>query len=234
MNTDFSLFYERYEALREQADAAFARTQGLHPDLVRCSVGCADCCYALFDVTLIEAMYINHRFGIEFGGTRRDTLLERCNQADRAIYRIKRRAYQQLSDGGDENAIIGALAREKVRCPLLTDQNRCEIYSFRPITCRLYGVPLRIGSDAHTCGLSGFEKGVAYPTVHVDVLQNRLANLSADMVERIGSRHLRMGNILVPLSMALLTNYDESYLGIEPETTQQDDAAPAMTRMDRT
>lgn len=216
MNTDFSLFYERYRALRDKADAAFARTQGLHPDLVRCSLGCADCCWALFDLSLIEAMYINHRFGIAFSGARRDALLARCNQADRVIYRIKRRAYQRLSSGGGEDAIIRAMARERVPCPMLTDQNRCAIYSFRPITCRLYGVPLRIGAESHTCGLSGFQKGVAYPTVLVDVLQNRLADLSNDMIERIESRHLRMGSLLVPLSMALLTTYDDSYLGVGP------------------
>lgn len=224
MNTGFTLFYETYETLRDQADAAFARTHGLHPDLVRCSVGCADCCYALFDLSLIEAMYISHRFNDVFGGVERETLLERCNQADRAVYRIKRRAYQQLRGGGDEGAIIAALAKERVRCPMLTEQNRCEIYSFRPVTCRLYGVPLRIGTEAHTCGLSGFEKGTAYPTVHVDVLQDRLTDLSVDMIERIGSRHPHMGRMLVPLSMALLTDYDGSYLGIESETP--DTAAP--------
>lgn len=232
MNTDLSLFYERYEALRDQADAAFARTRDLHADLVRCSLGCADCCWALFDLTLIEAMYINHRFGSAFRGIHRDSLLARCNQADRAIYRIKRRAFRRLSNGGDQGAIINGMARERVRCPMLTDQNRCEIYSFRPITCRLYGVPLRIGSESHTCGLSGFQKGAAYPTVFVDVLHNRLTDLSTDMVERVQSRHLRMGGMLVPLSMALLTTYDESYLGIGPESEKSDAAVPSTARTD--
>ena len=51
----------------------------------------------------------------------------------------------------------------------------------------------------------------------MDKLTHALYGLSARLVREIQSRHHRMGEILVPLSMALLTEYNETYLGIGPE-----------------
>ena len=106
---------------------------------------------------------------------------------------------------------------ERVRCPLLDEKKRCELYAFRPITCRLYGIPTSIAGKGHTCGLSGFKEGLAYPTVKLEKIQQRLYDLSSELVDSILSRHVKMAEILVPLSMALLTDYDENYLGISKE-----------------
>ena len=40
----------------------FAKVKEQFPDAVKCREGCADCCHALFDITLIEALYVNTRF----------------------------------------------------------------------------------------------------------------------------------------------------------------------------
>ena len=39
--------------------AAFDRVRKTHAECVKCSEGCADCCHAVFDLTLIEALYLN-------------------------------------------------------------------------------------------------------------------------------------------------------------------------------
>ncbi len=66
------------------------------------------------------------------------------------------------------------MAETRVRCPMLNDAQMCEIYEFRPLTCKLYGIPTAIGGKGYTCGLSGFEKGEKYPTASLDKIQNRL------------------------------------------------------------
>ena len=117
------------------------------------------------------------------------------------------------------------MAEYRVPCPLLNDSNLCDLYDDRPITCRLYGVPTAIGGQGHTCGLSAFEPGKTYPTVNLDAIQNRLFEISNDLVAALGSRHVKMGEMVVPLSMALLTIYSEDYLGVGKAVASEEGAA---------
>ena len=57
----------------------------------------------------------------------------------------------------------------------------------------------------------------------LDIIQNKLFELSAEVVSAIQSRYSRMGEMLVPLSMALLTEYDDAYLGVKEAEDAQDD-----------
>ena len=86
----------------------------------------------------------------------------------------------------------------------------------RPITCRLYGVPTSIHGKAHVCGQCGFKKGGAYPTVALDRIQDRLADLSRRIGAVVGSRFRELHRVYVPVSMALVTKYDDAYLGVGP------------------
>jgi Fe-S-cluster containining protein len=217
MDFDFTPFFKRYEALAAQAEAAFDKIREAHPECVKCGKECSDCCNALFDVTFIEAIYINHKFNAAFEGKMLETLLERANTSDRRIHKIKRNAYKALEGGKDEKEILAELAEYRVPCPLLNDSRLCDLYDYRPITCRLYGVPTAIGGQGHTCGLSAFEQGKAYPTVNLDAIQNRLYELSHELVAALGSQHVKMGDMLVPLSMALMTVFDDTHLGLVTE-----------------
>jgi len=211
---DFASYFQAYEALVAKADAAFARVRDEFPECVKCHQECSDCCYALFDLSLIEAIYINHRFAEKFQDAARDALVEKANRTDRVLARIKRDAAKALESGQSEDAVLEALAQERVRCPLLNDIKLCDLYPCRPITCRLYGIPTAIGGRGYTCGLSGFNQGQAYPTVNLDSIQARLQEISATLLRDIQSRHIKLADLLVPLSMALLTEYDDAYLGI--------------------
>ena len=219
MDIDYIPFFEKYEALAMKAAQAFDRVESDHSDCVRCALGCSDCCYALFDLTLIEAIYINHRFNEAFDPEKKARILEKANKIDRQIYKIKREAYGELTSGKDETTIITAMAEKRVRCPFLDEKEQCVLYEHRPITCRLYGIPTRIGKKAHTCGKSDFVEGTPYPTANLDIITDKLYEISNEFVVAIASKHKRMGEILVPLSMAILTVYDDSWLGIDTNRT---------------
>ena len=141
-------------------------------------------------------------------------MLFRSNEADRAVYRLKRQAFKDHEEGKPEREILEEMATKRIRCPLLNADEKCELYADRPITCRLYGVPTVIGDKAHTCGLSGFEQGKSYPTIRLDTIQNKLYELSSELAAEIGSRYPKLAELLVPVSMALLTEYTEEYLGV--------------------
>ena len=214
MDDRFNPFFSRYEAILQQADDAFSKVAAEYPDCVKCHVGCADCCYALFDLTLIEALYINHQFLTRLPPDQQEPIREKANRADRQAYKIKRDAYKRVEAGESEASILSRMAQERIRCPLLNDEDRCDLYAYRPATCRFYGVPTSIHGQGHTCGLSGFTEGVAYPTVKLDLIQDALVRISQDLVVAIESRYVKMGELLVPLSMAIITDYNDTYLGL--------------------
>jgi Fe-S-cluster containining protein len=222
---DFNGFFKQYEALVQQADALFTRVKQDHHDAVRCQEKCADCCHALFDLTLVEALYIKAQFDARYVEQARADLIERANAADREIYRLKRQAFKEHEEGRPEDQILEEMARQRVRCPALNAEDRCEIYAFRPITCRIYGIPTVIGGRAHTCGLSAFNPGEKYPTVKMDAIYQRLYEISLDLAKAIESRFPGLPEMLVPLSMALLTDYTEDYLGVRKSADTEAEAS---------
>ncbi len=228
MALDFNEFFQRYEAIIGEADQVFGTVRARFAENVRCEKGCSDCCHALFDLTLVEALFLNTVFNARFQGKDRTRILKRADEADRLVHRLKRDAFRAVKDGQNAQEILLEMAKVRVRCPLLDDQGLCEMYDARPVTCRIYGVPTAIGGEAHTCGKSAFEKGKAYPTVYLDRIQDRLYALSHELSASLNTRFKGLGDVLVPVSLALLTEYSEDYLGIKkPEAEAKAPAAPA-------
>ena len=54
----------------------------------------------------------------------------------------------------------------------------------------------------------------------MDAVNDQLMALSTQMVQDMQTRHFRMAEVIVPLSMALITDYDEAYLGIGDEKAE--------------
>ena len=215
MKIDFRPYFEKYKTVVNQVDELFVKVQKDHPECVTCKIKCADCCHALFDLTLIEAMYINNQLKKIITGKEKSRILEKANRADRKTHMIKKQAYKSKKAGKDETQILMDIAAERVRCPLLNEDDLCELYEYRPITCRLYGIPTSIGGRSHTCGKSGFIEGRPYPAVNLDAIQKKLYEISNEFVRDIKTKYVKMADMLIPLSMAILTDFDEEYLGIE-------------------
>ena len=227
MALDFTDFFQRYETIINEADQVFQAVRAKCAENVRCEKGCSDCCHALFDLTLVEALYLNSHFNAKFSGKAKDDVLKRADEADRQAYRLKHEAVKATRDGKNAADILAEMAKVRVRCPLLDDEGACSMYEQRPVTCRIYGVPTAIGGSAHTCGKSGFEKGKPYPTVYLDRIQDKLYALSHELSESIHSRYKGLGEVLVPASMALLTEYTEEYLGVKDGEKDGEKASPA-------
>ena len=198
MSLDFSEFFKAYESILAQADAAFAQVQKQFPQEVRCKVGCSDCCYALFDLPLVEALYLNHHFNNALSDRRKRLILEKANRADRDVYRLKRKAFKAHEKGMDTDKILEDLAVVRMRCPLLSEEDKCELYEYRPVTCRFYGIPTVIGDKSHTCGYSGFKQGEAYPTVYLNRVQTALFQISGELTKAIASKFESLHEVLVP------------------------------------
>lgn len=227
MELDFTEIFEKYEALVADVDKVFERVKEEYGDCVTCKVACSDCCHALFDLSFIEAFYLNYKFNERFEGQMRSDILDRADTADRQTYRIKREAFKASREGALASEIMEMVSKARVRCSLLNAEDKCDLYDCRPVTCRLYGIPTAIGGRAHTCAKTGFEGGKQYPTVKVEKIQDRLMELSRELAEMLNSSYDQLSEVLVPLSMALMTTYDEEYLGLTDGQKQEAPKAPA-------
>ena len=175
--------FKDLENLYESADRTIADVQKLYGKEVRCRKGCTDCCHAVFDVSLIEALYIRQHF---------DSL---SRKQRRAALNIAKKALKSWNELVTTKADL-SLAR--IRCPLLTDNGECVCYKARPINCRTYGIPAVIGDKSYVCGLSGFEKGKTYPALNLEPLQKRLYELSVALKdEDLGRRRWPIAAVLL-------------------------------------
>ncbi|MFZ5776400.1 MAG: YkgJ family cysteine cluster protein [Thermodesulfobacteriota bacterium] len=154
------------ESLFATIDQAFAQVAADHQEEVRCGRGCDDCCHAVFDVSLVEAVAVRQAF---------DRLDEAAREA------VRQEAVKALAAWQALLAAKTDLAVARIRCPLLDDAGSCRCYAARPVNCRTYGIPTVIQGKAHVCGLSGFEPGKSYPVIRLEAIQQALYGLSCQL-----------------------------------------------------
>lgn len=203
--TGYDDIFQAYEQLAEQADRAFREMQQRYETCVKCGEQCSDCCHAVFGLFLVESLYLNRRFN-DLDEESRRVILARADQADRDLVRVQKRL-EQLGD--DPQKLSAALSRERIRCPLLNDEQKCSLYPYRPVTCRVYGIPNLMGGKIQACWKAGFEKGKAYPAFDLDSAYQELYRLSQAILERAGRAGSDRASLLVSVSKSIKTPPEE-------------------------
>ncbi|WP_027366875.1 YkgJ family cysteine cluster protein [Desulfocurvibacter africanus] len=226
MALDFSDIFAKYEKLVASVDGVFQRVREQCGDAVACRPGCSDCCNAVFDLSIVEALYINHKFNQTLQGLERQAVLDRADEAERKQIKLAKKAFKRSESGVQAEDILEDVAKKRIRCPMLGANDTCVLYDIRPITCRLYGIPLAIGGQAHTCGMSGFEPGKPYPTVNMERIQDALVELGQELVDSLNTKFKAMTTMHIPLATALMTKFDEEYLGKDTAVVEAMHADP--------
>ncbi len=212
---DFKEHFAKYEALVSIIDGIFEKVKSEFPAEVSCREKCSDCCYAIFDIPLIEAVYLNHKFREKFSGVEKSRLIDQAAKIDRALFKMKRDAHKAVKSGKDELEILAAMSQERMRCPLLGEDNLCILYASRPITCRIYGIPTATAGKSHICGNTHFEQGGKYPTVNMDQLYAQLQLISAELTAAVKANNVKACEMIIPVSMALITDFNKEFFGVE-------------------
>jgi Fe-S-cluster containining protein len=213
MFSDCRDIFERYSRLQDGTSRLFEKISQEHEECVACKLGCSDCCHAMFDLSLVEAVALNQSFA-QLPETKRQQVLIQADKADREAFRIKKELFKKSEAGAAVEDLLQEAGKVRIRCPLLDEDDTCVLYEYRPLTCRLYGIPMQIGETSRTCGLSRFKPGERYPSVNMDRLHEQLLDLSRELALRVRAGYADLPAVLVPVSMALLTKYDDEYFGI--------------------
>jgi Fe-S-cluster containining protein len=138
---------QQHAELLKRLDEWFRSLQSRHGYQMRCAKGCARCCCGLFDISLPDALHVAEGFSLlseerksmvaAAAAAIQQQMILNCPQLKEPFF------LHDLS----ENTVDRLVERiGDVRCPLLDERNGCLIYDYRPLACRLEGVPM---VDAH-------------------------------------------------------------------------------------
>ncbi|MFA7405535.1 MAG: YkgJ family cysteine cluster protein [Pelobacteraceae bacterium] len=168
---------DRYGALLGEVDTWFQRCLELHPDLIACRTGCSACCRGLFDITLLDASYLKRGFD-RLAEPPKTELVEKATRRLELLSRVNPAFEEPWLLNGIPEADWDALMPEEdeTPCLLLSDAGECLAYDYRPMTCRLNGIPL--------IDISGEEMFDEWCTLNfVEVDPRRLADLRFGFAE---------------------------------------------------
>jgi Fe-S-cluster containining protein len=145
----------RDKELVQIADAALGEAARRAGEWLVCRLGCTQCCYGAFAINELDA----HRLGVGMETLRgREPVL---------AAEIERRARAWIAEhgvefpGNRETGVLGDSEQDRERfeafaneaaCPALDlATGRCDVYAWRPMTCRVFGPPVRMG-DGNALG----------------------------------------------------------------------------------
>ncbi len=206
MTMDFSYLFEPYDRLVSRADKAFERMAGEYPDCIACKPGCADCCHAVFGLFLIEAVFLKHDFD-QLREKEKEAALKRGLSAEKELT-ILERTLSEFKDDPQMSAY--SMARARIRCPLLSGDDACILYPYRPITCRVYGIPTMIQRVPRICGSTDFRKDQAYPIFNMDGVQKELFHLSKDLLKNTKNESAEeRASLLISIPKILKTTVED-------------------------
>ncbi len=138
---DLSMYFNEYEALVRKTNEDIESAKDSYPAASKCGAETDDCCYRYFDLELIEAIYLSNTMNRLLGSAVRQQVI---HDAVNIVQKTKK-MIAQLNQKGDgieagKTAIVEAYAGENILCAL-NNKHRCSLYNYRPISCRLHGVP---------------------------------------------------------------------------------------------
>ncbi len=203
---------QRYMELVSTADALFEKVRESHSALMPCKQGCDDCCSVYFRLSLIESFVINGFFRSYVDAHKRQQVMRKAADVEpmfeQASGRSSARNKEEEVAGKSADEILGTV---RIPC-VLHVEGSCLLYEHRPITCRLYGTPQKIGDQVIACPKTGFRRNHAYLSIDVTRINETLYIYSQEfLTDLIGFAPTTMTEMLFPLPTALRIDFDKEF-----------------------
>ena len=142
-------------------DAALADAARRAGEFLVCRVGCTQCCYGAFAINALDAARL------------REGMKELWANDAKLAAKIETRARKWLGEygasfpGDRATGALGKSAEDEARfadfandalCPALDESTgRCDVYAWRPMTCRVFGPPVQTEGEDGSEGLGHCE-----------------------------------------------------------------------------
>jgi Fe-S-cluster containining protein len=145
------------QVLIQIVDSALAEAARRSGEWLVCRPGCTQCCIGVFPINQLDAVRLQRGLA---------DLEKRAPQRARRIRELSRESVARMSpnfpgdpvsgvldEGDDATARFSAFANEEP-CPALDPETgNCELYESRPMTCRVFGPPVRSEEGIGVCEL---------------------------------------------------------------------------------
>jgi len=132
-------------------DASLADAARRAGSWLACRVGCTQCCHGAFAINALDAERL--RAGMDALHANNPALAGEVARRARAWVDLHGPAFP----GNRETGILGASPEDQeafeefandAPCPALdAATGRCDMYAWRPMTCRVFGPPVRVGEE---------------------------------------------------------------------------------------
>jgi Fe-S-cluster containining protein len=123
-----------------------------------CRPGCTDCCHGPFPINRLDALRLRRGLA-ELAARAPERARALADRAEAQLPLLRQDFPGDARTGvlsDDDQAADPFFTRHgDLPCPVLDpDTGRCELYAYRPLTCRTFGPPVRIGeADLPPCRL---------------------------------------------------------------------------------
>lgn len=134
---------QRYGNLLHEVDDWFAGCLQRHSGEMACTRSCSACCRGLFDITLLDALYLRSGFDHLPDKVRLSVQLKARTRLDSITARWPAFTPPWILNRIPEAEWDAIMPEEdETPCPFLAEGGGCLVYGHRPMTCRLNGIPL--------------------------------------------------------------------------------------------
>jgi Fe-S-cluster containining protein len=144
-------------ALIQIVDAALAEAARRSGEWLVCRPGCTQCCIGVFPINQLDALRLRRGLAElqKLAPGRADRLRERAREAvARLSPNFPGNAVSGLLDEGDSAVERFSEFANDEPCPALDPETgNCELYESRPMTCRVFGPPVRSEDGLGVCEL---------------------------------------------------------------------------------
>ncbi|MDD2897149.1 MAG: YkgJ family cysteine cluster protein [Desulfuromonadaceae bacterium] len=142
-SNDMNTILDKYGSLLREVDEWFRRCMNLHPGMIACRNGCSECCRGLFDITLLDGYYLKRGFDRLPQSVKSELILAASRRLERlSLINTEFIEPWLLNVIPDEDWDELMPEEDETPCLLLSEKGECLVYDYRPMTCRLNGIPL--------------------------------------------------------------------------------------------
>lgn len=131
------------EHLAQRADEWFVKARAASLNSLPCRWGCSQCCIGPFAITVLDVERI--RQGMEaMPRAHRERLhrraLDQTASMERSFPRLSHTPFLDAWPDADIDALVTTF--QHLPCPALESDGDCSVYPWRPLTCRMMGIPI--------------------------------------------------------------------------------------------
>ena len=145
------------QKLVQIVDAAFADAAQRSGEWLLCRPGCTQCCIGVFEINQLDAMRLKQGMA-ELKKNDPQRAIRVQERARESVKRLRQEFPGDaltgvLGEDEDAQAVFEDFANEEP-CPALDPESgTCDLYAHRPMTCRVFGPPIRSEGGLGVCEL---------------------------------------------------------------------------------